>query len=98
MLPIKDIIKENTTSWHEYLNQSVLSKLPFSKIVAEAFSGYEDIAKKAGWVCTTAADFVAAISRAQSLVTQSFDPDLRAIYEEKYSFEAAKSRLANIFG
>jgi len=62
----------------------------------EAFSGYEDIAKKAGWVCTTADDFVAAIFRAQGLVTQSFDPDLRAIYEEKYSFEAAKSRLANI--
>jgi len=64
----------------------------------EAFSGYEDIAQKAGWVCTTADDFVAAISRAQGLVTQSFDPDLRAIYEEKYSFEAAKSRLANILG
>ena len=64
----------------------------------EAFSGYEDIVKKAGWVCTTAVDFVAAISRAQSLAAQSLDLDLRSIYVAKYSFEAAKLRLANILG
>jgi len=64
----------------------------------EAFSGYEDIDKKVGWVCKTADDFSVAISHAQGLVTKSFDPELRAIYEEKYSFEATKSRLINILG
>ena len=81
------------------MKTKVAEALMFGKKVVgtpEAFSGYEGIAKKAGWVCTTANDFVTAISRAQGLVTQPFDPDLRAIYEEKYSFEAAKSRLALI--
>jgi glycosyltransferase involved in cell wall biosynthesis len=64
----------------------------------EAFSGYEDVAKMAGWICITANDFVAAISHAQVQVTHSFDPDLRAIYEEKYSFDAAKQRLEYILG
>ena len=62
----------------------------------EAFSGYEDIALEAGWICTTADDFVSSISSAQHTVTQTFDPGLRALYEKKYSFEAAKARLSSI--
>jgi glycosyltransferase involved in cell wall biosynthesis len=62
----------------------------------EAFSGYEDIANRAGWICITANDFVSAISSAQLAVTPSFDCELRAIYKEKYSFDAARSRLAQI--
>ena len=65
------------------------------KILAtpEAFVGYEDVADRAGLVCLTADDFVAAIRRAQELPLQSFDPELRAIYEEKYSFVAARERM-----
>jgi len=64
----------------------------------EAFSGYEDVADRAGWVCATADDFVAAIGRARAEVSQPFDPELRALYEERYSYPAARSRLAGILG
>ena len=64
----------------------------------EAFSGYEEVALSAGWECVTADDFVAAIECAQKLPLKSFDPELRALYEEKYSFTAAQERLARIMG
>jgi len=62
----------------------------------EAFSGYEDVAEQAGWCCTTADEFVDAIAYAQSEITLGFDPQLRGIYEEKYSLPAARERLAKI--
>ena len=62
----------------------------------EAFSGYEDIADRAGWSCTTADEFVDAIAHAQREVTLGFDPQLRALYEENYSLPAATARLAEI--
>lgn len=65
---------------------------------AEAFSGYEDVAERAGWLCATADDFVTAIERAQKEIMLSFDPELRAMYEEKYSHAAARTRLASILG
>ena len=64
----------------------------------EAFSGYEGIAERAGWVCTTPAEFETAIFQALNEVTQSFYPHLRALYLENYSFSAAVSRLAAILG
>lgn len=64
----------------------------------EAFSGYEDVADRVGWVCESVDDFVDAISLAQKEVVKSFDPTLRAIYDEKYSFPAARVRLAGILG
>jgi hypothetical protein len=62
----------------------------------EAFSGYESVADRAGWVCSTPDEFVAAIARAGEEVTKPFDPALRALYEETYSLSAARSRLAHI--
>jgi polysaccharide biosynthesis protein PslH len=62
----------------------------------EAFSGYEDIVDRAGWMCTTTDEFIASINRAQREILQSFDPELRTVYEEKYSYSAARSRLAEI--
>jgi glycosyltransferase involved in cell wall biosynthesis len=64
----------------------------------EAFSGYEDIADRAGWVCESADDFVDAIGRAKDSNIEPFAPDLRAIYEERHSYAAALSRLAGILG
>lgn len=64
----------------------------------EAFSGYEDDINRAGWCCSTADDFVTAISSAQSELTQAFYPELRSLYEEKYSLPAAVSRLAAVLG
>jgi glycosyltransferase involved in cell wall biosynthesis len=83
------------------MKTKVAEALMFGKKVVgtpEAFSGYEDVAETAGWICITSNEFVAAISCAQVLVTQTFDPNLRSLYEEKYSFDAAKLRLANILG
>ena len=62
----------------------------------EAFSGYEEIVEHAGHVCHTADEFVKAIELSDEMVNSSFDTKLRKIYEENYSFEAAKSRLKSI--
>jgi glycosyltransferase involved in cell wall biosynthesis len=62
----------------------------------EAFSGYEGIADRAGRVCATADEFVEAIELADAMVTAPFDPELRALYQETYSFPAARARLAEI--
>jgi glycosyltransferase involved in cell wall biosynthesis len=62
----------------------------------EAFSGYEDVVKTAGWQCVNVGEFVAAIESAQSLPLKSFDPALRALYEQKYSLAAARKRLTLI--
>ena len=62
----------------------------------EAFSGYEDIADRAGRVCSTIDDFVAAIDSADDMVKAPFDRDLRSLYQETYSFPAARARIAKI--
>ena len=64
----------------------------------EAFSGYEDVAASAGWVCRSADDFVAAIAQACETIEEPFDPAMRALYEAHYSFSAARSRRADILG
>lgn len=62
----------------------------------EAFSGYEDVASQAGWVCRDEADFVTAFLELDRANEQ---PELlRSLYEQHYSFEAARRRLANIIG
>lgn len=83
------------------MKTKVAEALMFGKKIVgtpEAFSGYEDVASRAGWVCATADDFVVAIGRANDAIVKSFDPELRALYEEKYSYPAARSRLAEILG
>jgi glycosyltransferase involved in cell wall biosynthesis len=62
----------------------------------EAFSGYGVVTQTVGWQCLTDDEFVAAITCAQSLPFKAFDPELRDLYEEKYSFAAAKKRLTLI--
>ena len=81
------------------MKTKVAEALMFGKKIIgtpEAFSGYEAVAENAGWVCATADDFVAAIRHAQQEKLKSFDPVLRALYEENYSFPAARRRLAGI--
>lgn len=83
------------------MKTKVAEALMFGKKIIgtpEAFSGYEDVVDRAGWVCTTAADFVAAIKSARSEINIAFDPALYAIFKEKYSYLAARSRLAGIIG
>lgn len=62
----------------------------------EAFSGYEDIAESAGWLCKNADEFVLAIQAALLTINVAFDPLLREIYERRYSLPAATARLAQV--
>ena len=62
----------------------------------EAFSGYEDVAQSAGWECVTVDEFAAAIECAQNMDLKPFDPEMRLLYEKKYSFSAAKARIKYI--
>lgn len=83
------------------MKTKVAEALMFGKKVIgtpEAFSGYEEHAAVAGWVCFSADDFVAAITRAEAELSKPFDEELRALYERNYSFEAARNRLAGILG
>lgn len=83
------------------MKTKVVEALMFGKKIIgtpEAFSGYEQIADQAGRICLSAEEFVAAIESADEIVNGSFDLELRAIYEERYSYTAAKSRLVSIMG
>lgn len=83
------------------MKTKVAEALMFGKKIAgtaEAFTGYEDVIGRAGWLCATADDFVAAMAAAQRLRATPCDPALRAIYEQRYSFAAARSRIAGILG
>ena len=81
------------------MKTKVAEALMFGKKIVgtpEAFSGYEDVVGRAGWMCETADDFVAAIAEAHDTIVTSCDPQLRAIYTQQYSYAAARSRLAEI--
>jgi glycosyltransferase involved in cell wall biosynthesis len=83
------------------MKTKVAEALMFGKKVVgtpEAFSGYASVAERAGWVCTTADEFVTAIEHAVSTIVEPFDPGLRALYDGEYSYPAARSRLARILG
>ncbi len=48
----------------------------------KAFSGYEDIAESAGWLCKNTDKFVAAMKTAQCIIDIAFDPFLRGLYNK----------------
>ncbi len=62
----------------------------------EAFAGYEDVSHESGWICRTAEDFIHAINQATSSIVDLYDPGMRALYLQKYSFPAARLRLERI--
>ena len=67
------------------MKTKVAEALMFGKKIVgtpEAFSGYEDIAERAGWVCSTADEFVQAMEAADDMVKARFDPEMRALYEK----------------
>ncbi len=83
------------------MKTKVAEALMFGKRVvgtAEAFSGYEEIAQSVGQVCKDAEEFIAAMEREAGRGFVALDPELRAIYDERYSFPAACARLRNILG
>lgn len=64
----------------------------------EAFSGYEDIGSVAGWCCRNSQEFIEAMHDAIASDLPSFDPQLRIIYDSRYSFEASRKRFLDILG
>jgi glycosyltransferase involved in cell wall biosynthesis len=62
----------------------------------EAFSGYEEIVSVAGDLCRSADEFVAALNRSMAAPFCAIDTDLRALYEQNYSYQAARRRLQQI--
>lgn len=61
-----------------------------------AFAGYGDVAAQVGRVCAAADDFVNTLAELQRNPPPAFDPGVRALYEARYSYDAARVRLANI--
>ena len=78
------------------MKTKVAEALMFGKRVVgtpEAFSGYEPVADRVGTVCETATQFISAVEREAGRPFVGIDPELRSIYEERYSFNAACDRL-----
>lgn len=63
---------------------------------SEAFSGYEDIADKVGWICNSSDEFVDAINQAGSRNLAACDHELRKLYQDHYSLLAARQRIERI--
>ena len=81
------------------MKTKVAEALMFGKKVVgtpEAFSGYELVSTRAGWCCSSSTEFVAAINAACATIKSTFDPELRSIYEEKFSLSAQSARLAEV--
>jgi glycosyltransferase involved in cell wall biosynthesis len=81
------------------MKTKVAEAMMFGKKVVgspEAFSGYEDVAQQAGWICETADDFVDAINRMAHTELPRFDLGVRELFEQIYSYSAARTRLARI--
>lgn len=65
---------------------------------AEAFTGYEDVANCIGSICVSPDDFVQAMTEETGRTSTGLDQNLRLIYEQRYSLQAARMRLAAILG
>lgn len=83
------------------MKTKVAEALMFGKRIIgtpEAYSGYEEFAGCAGWVCRTPDEFAAAIETALKARLPAFDPELRSLYESHFSLDAARQRLAAALG
>ena len=83
------------------MKTKVAEALMFGKKIIgtpEAFTGYEDVANRIGYVCSTADEFITAINCAEALEASTFDRESRDIYEKKYSFDAARKRFIDFMG
>ena len=81
------------------MKTKVAEALMYGKMVVgtrEAFTGYENIQDKVGYQCLTADEFVTTIESLSNKNIKMFDPLLRKIYLDNYSFQAARTRLADI--
>jgi hypothetical protein len=78
------------------MKTKVAEALLFGKKIVgtpEAFSGYEEIAEQAGWICKSAREFQIAMIEANSMTYSSFNTSLRRLFDINYSFAAARDRM-----
>lgn len=83
------------------MKTKVAEALMFGKKIIgtpEAFSGYESVTKRVGCICEDAGQFETAIEAVSAIDNARFDADLRHIYENNYSIDAARRRLLDIMG
>lgn len=83
------------------MKTKVAEALMFGKRVVgtpESFTGYEEHVDLVGVVCRSAEDFISALDGESRVNEGAPSPALRRIYEEHYSPEAARNRLARILG
>jgi glycosyltransferase involved in cell wall biosynthesis len=83
------------------MKTKVAEALMFGKRVIgtpEAFTGYEEVAAAAGDICRTAAEFVTALNRYAQAPFQHMNVSMRRLYEENYSYPAARRRLREVMG
>jgi glycosyltransferase involved in cell wall biosynthesis len=83
------------------MKTKVAEALMFGKRVVgtpEAFSGYDLLPDDAGLVCNTSDEFVAAMESAAQRPSLMYESRLRSLYEQTYSYEAARARLAEHVG
>lgn len=83
------------------MKTKIAEALAFGKTIVgtpEAFIGYEEVAARAGRVCRSGPEFVAAIRGFEASPPPAFDPALRALFERHYSIGAARARLAAVLG
>jgi glycosyltransferase involved in cell wall biosynthesis len=81
------------------MKTKVAEALMFGKHIIgtpEAFSGYEDIVGHAGEMCNDASGFISALKAAADRPFVAMDAELRELYVEHYSTEAAAFRLRKI--
>jgi polysaccharide biosynthesis protein PslH len=81
------------------MKTKVAEALMFGKKIIgtpEAFSGYEKISDKAGSVCVTADDFISEIESASNKDNEVCIKELRDIYCDNFSLDAARNRLKAI--
>lgn len=77
------------------MKTKVAEALMFGKKVIgtpQAFSGYEDIAERVGWICKNKDDFIATLNSLNGVSLPVFDSQLRSLYESRYSYPAARAR------
>lgn len=82
------------------MKTKVAEALMFGKKIVgtpEAFVGYEEALPDAGWCCSSPEDFLVACKIAAREATGSANKKLVTIFEENYSFAAAKRRFSDIF-
>jgi glycosyltransferase involved in cell wall biosynthesis len=81
------------------MKTKVAEALMFGKQVIgtkAAFAGYEDSLSQAGWTCDDAESFVQKIGELERVKLPHFNATARAVFDEKYSLNAACERLRRV--